>query len=405
MVTRRALTSTPLIASCLVFLVIISIASAFSFDTQVGNALRLAASSSQTSSLMRVRHRHRTSAPHSPHYGNAQPSLQLRSTPTNDENINGDENTPEIPQRKRDKYLIQPVKKAIDKFKSKPLTYCLIPCIAALVGWFTNYLAVQMIFYPIQYRGLNLYRLPEEPLGLLGWQGIVPCKTRKMSESMVAMVTTQLLSVSEVFYRLDPKQISNILGPTIPDIAEDALMEVLPKWASWLPMHLPGKSKEVVLIFAMKRFLLGFTRQIQANIQSVLSIRNCVVDQTLADRSLLGQLFYRCGSKELQFLTDSGLWFGFLLGILQMIVALFWDNPWTLSIGGGIVGCATNWLALKWIFEPVNPTKFGPFTLQGLFLRRQKVSCTNCFVSQVQLFLFAKPHILQHFLSLHVFGL
>ena len=55
-----------------------------------------------------------------------------------------------------------------------------------------------------------------------------------------------------------------------------------------------------------------------------------------------------------------------------MVVALFFENPWTLSIGGLIVGLATNWLALKWIFEPVNPTKIGPFILQGQFLRRQK---------------------------------
>ena len=32
---------------------------------------------------------------------------------------------------------------------------------------------------------------------------------------------------------------------------------------------------------------------------------------------------------------------------------------------------ATNWLALKWIFQPVNPTRIGPFVLQGQFLRRQ----------------------------------
>ena len=56
-----------------------------------------------------------------------------------------------------------------------------------------------------------------------------------------------------------------------------------------------------------------------------------------------------------------------------MIVALFVENPWSLSIGGGIVGFATNWLALKWIFCPVNPTKIGPFgPFQGLFLTRQK---------------------------------
>ena len=266
-----------------------------------------------------------------------------------------------------------PFQNAIAKFKSKPVTYCLIPCIAALVGWFTNYLAVQMIFYPIQYRGFFQFR-PEEPMGLLGWQGIVPCKTRKMSEAMVQMVTTQLLSVSDVFYRLDPRQISNLLGPTIPDIAEDVVAGVSPRWALRLLNRLPPKWKQASLVFGMKSFLFQFTQQLQANIESVFSIRNCVVDQMLADRSLLGKLFYRCGSKELQFLTDSGLWFGFLLGILQMIVALFYDNPWSLSIGGAIVGFATNWLALKWIFEPVNPTKVGPFVFQGLFLRRQKVS-------------------------------
>ena len=87
----------------------------------------------------------------------------------------------------------------------------------------------------------------------------------------------------------------------------------------------------------------------------------------------MGKLFQIAGRKELTFLTDSGLWFGFLLGMLQLAVALLWDNPWTLSFGGLIVGLATNWLALKWIFEPVNPTPIvGNLVLQGLFLRRQK---------------------------------
>ena len=35
------------------------------------------------------------------------------------------------------------------------------------------------------------------------------------------------------------------------------------------------------------------------------------------------------------------------------------------------MGYVTNWIALKWIFEPLHPTKYGPFLLQGLFLKRQ----------------------------------
>jgi len=109
----------------------------------------------------------------------------------------------------------------------------------------------------------------------------------------------------------------------------------------------------------------------QNNIDKIFSAKHCVVDQMMRDRSLLGKLFRKCGQKELDFLTNSGLWFGFLLGIIQLLVALVWDNPWSLSIGGGIVGLATNWLALKWIFEPVNPLRIGPIVLQGMFLKRQ----------------------------------
>jgi hypothetical protein len=68
---------------------------------------------------------------------------------------------------------LDPFRKAAAKFKARPGTYLIIPCIAAIVGWFTNWLAVQMIFYPIQFRGIPLYIREEIPLGFLGWQGIV----------------------------------------------------------------------------------------------------------------------------------------------------------------------------------------------------------------------------------------
>lgn len=59
-----------------------------------------------------------------------------------------------------------------------------------------------------------------------------------------------------------------------------------------------------------------------------------------------------------------------------MFVWLLYDKPWTLPAGGAVVGYITNWLAIKLIFEPVDPVKLGPFVLQGLFLKRQdEVRC------------------------------
>ena len=197
-----------------------------------------------------------------------------------------------------------------------------------------------------------------------------------MSEAMVHMVSTQLLTVKEVFGRLDPRKVAHILAPEVPKLTKEIVQDVAPlRWMTGMPsaiyQGLDAASQRVLNHFNV-RFLEQLTRSMQENIDSIFNLRNCVVNQMLQDRTKLGQLFRKCGQKELDFLTNSGLWFGFLLGIIQMVVALFWENPWSLSIGGLVVGYATNWLALKWIFEPVDPLKIGPITLQGQFLRRQK---------------------------------
>jgi uncharacterized membrane protein YheB (UPF0754 family) len=265
--------------------------------------------------------------------------------------------------------------KALAKFKARPGTYLLIPCVAALVGYVTNWLAVQMIFYPIRYVGIPLYRRPQVPLGIIGWQGIVPCKTKPMTLAMLHMVTTHLLSVQQAFARLSPHKIAKLLEPQIPILMQDVMQQLsLPPLLRSVPTALfqgLPPSTQSLLQHHNRAFLIHLVQDMQRNIDHIFNIETCVVEQMMKDRSKLGTLFQKCGSQELTFLTNSGLWLGFLLGLLQMMVALVWDNPWSLSIGGAIVGCATNWLALKWIFEPVNPTQLGPFLLQGQFLKRQ----------------------------------
>ena len=270
-------------------------------------------------------------------------------------------------------------KAAANKFKARPGTYLMIPVIAGFVGWLTNYLAVQMIFYPVQFKGIPIWRRPEVPLGLLGWQGIVPCKTKTMSKALVEMVTSQLLTIPEAFERLNPSIVAKHLAGAVPQLGEEIIVDVAGTAATSTPFPL-GLWKAVtarswyagIVNFCNVQVLKGVVKDLIANSERIFSLENCVVDQMILDRAKLGQLFQKVGRVELDFLTNSGLWFGFLLGLIQMAVALLYDNPWALSIGGMIVGLATNWLALKWIFEPVYPTKIGPFVVQGMFLKRQK---------------------------------
>lgn len=61
-----------------------------------------------------------------------------------------------------------------------------------------------------------------------------------------------------------------------------------------------------------------------------------------------------------------------MLGIPTVFLVHAVPHWWVLPIAGTIVGWVTNWLAIWMIFEPVEPRKVGPFTIHGLFLRRQR---------------------------------
>lgn len=49
-----------------------------------------------------------------------------------------------------------------------------------------------------------------------------------------------------------------------------------------------------------------------------------------------------------------------------------YDASWILPVAGFLVGWITNYLALKLIFAPLHPKKFLCWTVQGIFLKRQK---------------------------------
>lgn len=235
---------------------------------------------------------------------------------------------------------------AIKDIRTNPWAYWTIPIVAALVGYVTNYVGVKMLFYPIKWRGIPLYRWENQPLGLIGWQGIVPAKRRAMASTMVDVTISRLLSVPEVFSMLQPHKLAPLLAPTV---SGSVLKGLVPS-----PI--------------LKLFLRRTSRDIIKNIESVVDIKSIVVTGLTTDPSTFGNFFQKVGAKELRFLIESGMGFGFLLGLIQMVLWMLYPLNWTLPVCGAVVGYITNLIALKWIFEPLLPTKVGPFILQGNYL-------------------------------------
>jgi uncharacterized membrane protein YheB (UPF0754 family) len=113
------------------------------------------------------------------------------------------------------------------------------------------------------------------------------------------------------------------------------------------------------------------TGEIGKSIDQLLDPKILVIDHFERNPALVNKVFKDVGSRELRLMVHFGFLFGFLLGIPVAVITHFVNDWWLLPMLGVIVGWTTNKLGMWVIFDPVEPRKIGPFTLHGLFLRRQ----------------------------------
>lgn len=252
------------------------------------------------------------------------------------------------------------------------LKYLSIPIFAGFIGWFTNWIAIKMTFYPIYFWGYKKLKI--------GWQGIIPANAAKISNKSVDLITQKLISLEEIFERLYVDDITRIITPHINKSTEKVLDNVMKKHYPSLWNNLPKVIKDNIYKRISKDLPITTTSMMQemkGNISHYIDIKKMCVDAILKDISLLNDIFLKCGKEEFKFIVNSGWWFGLVFGIFQMLAWYLYPANWTLPVCGIIVGYATNWLALKLIFEPKKPKKFFGYEVHALFIKRQKEVATE----------------------------
>ena len=253
--------------------------------------------------------------------------------------------------------------------ENKVLRYGSIPIVAGLLNWATNRLAILMMFYPLRFRGIGWRRV-----GRIGWQGIVPNKARSMANRIVDDVMLRLIDLRTVFARLPPERIAEKLEPVVVSVADGLARDLVKRkgWGGVANGVIDADVFQTTLRERGRSLVADFVRDVQVDPAAVFDLRSVVVEGLTSDPRALVNLFERCGERDLRFVVNSGLVLGGLLGVGQMLLWIAWSPWWSLALTGALVGMVTDQLALKLIFEPVEPRKIGPFVLQGLFLKRQE---------------------------------
>ena len=240
----------------------------------------------------------------------------------------------------------------------------LIPLISAFIGWFTNVVAIKMMFYPVNFFGIKP----------LGWQGIIPANALRLARVSNDLITTKLLSLDQLFENFDADTFTGKLGAVVDDITEQVIDEVATKHAKamwdnageFMQQKVRDQVRGEVIQIATK-----IAQDMGHDITNILDIEKTVLDAVGRERALMGEMFLQVGGSEFKFIERSGLYFGFVFGLIQMAVWVLYPKAWILPVAGLFVGFATNWLAIKLIFHPRQPRKVGPLSVQGLFHKRQ----------------------------------
>ncbi|WP_111656394.1 hypothetical protein [Isoalcanivorax indicus] len=244
--------------------------------------------------------------------------------------------------------------------------YVSIPFIAGTVGWMTNWMAVQMTFYPLEFLGIRPF---------LGWQGIIPSKAEKMSGILVDQTLSKIGSIDEFFQQMEPEKISAHLTRSIQARIEEYTDEVMTERNAVLWENLPMLVRRRVYSRARRAIpevMDNVVDDISKNVEDLVDLKYMISSQMREDKALMVKMFREVGDPEFRFVINSGIYFGFLFGLLQIPVFIYFPGNWVMPFFGFMVGVATNWLALNVIFRPLNPVRVGPFRIQGLFLKRQK---------------------------------
>ncbi|MBK7299032.1 MAG: DUF445 family protein [Moraxellaceae bacterium] len=254
-------------------------------------------------------------------------------------------------------------------FQANMWLYISIPFISGIIGYVTKVVAIKMMFAPMDFLGFKIGPIP------IGWQGIVPRKAEKMATISVDLMTSRLINANEVFARLDPNRIAKEIEVPMTAAAEEITRAVAQQYQPGLWEAMPEFARQKIIKKMQAEAPLvvaNIMREIQGNVEKYFDIKHMVISNLLKDRAMLNEIFQKVGRQEFKFFSNAGFYFGFGIGLIQMVCWLFFKQPWMLPAFGGFVGFFSDWAALQMMFRPLQPKKIMGVTVQGLFIKRQQ---------------------------------
>ncbi len=192
----------------------------------------------------------------------------------------------------------------------------LIPVISAFIGWFTNWVAVKMLFHP------------KNPVKILGYtvQGIFPKRQEQFAQKLGKLVSEELLSFSDIEQKItNPENLKKVL-PQLETHIDHFLRVKLADSMPVISMFIGDKTIDklkTVFLEELETLFPKLMTDYAATLKNQLDLEQIVTEKVKAFSSdKLEDILYQVMAKEFHFVEIIGGVLGFLIGLLQIVITL-----------------------------------------------------------------------------------
>jgi len=192
-----------------------------------------------------------------------------------------------------------------------------IPIISAFIGWFTNWVAIKMLFHP------------KEPKRILGitFHGIFPKRQKIFAEKLGKMISAEFLSFEDIEQKIASPQNLEKLMPLIGAHVDNFLKNKLSDEMPFLSLFIGNKTiKSLKKIFMQELETLfpQIMKSYTGHLQEELDLEKIVIEKVSAfSTDKLEDILYQIMSKEFRFVEILGGVIGFIIGIVQVLITYF----------------------------------------------------------------------------------
>jgi len=195
------------------------------------------------------------------------------------------------------------------------LVLVLTPCITAAIGWFTNWVAIQMLFHP------------RKPMRLLfwSWQGLIPRRQEQLAAEAAEIIEREIMQQHMIV-----REIRKIeLGPYLEEAAHKVVWERIGPQLKTIPL-LGGfinestlAKFEVIAAGAMKEEAGPLMEKVATQFEASVNLKQLIEDNIAAfDLERLEAIVNEVAEREFRTIERLGAILGFLIGCLQLLILL-----------------------------------------------------------------------------------